>query len=68
MALGKAENKEKFITEQNGKLPNIAKWKINANESPEISSTIINESKQLNTIFKNQNKSAKLKQELSDKH
>ena len=64
--LGKAENKEKFITEQSGKLPNIAKWEINDNESPEISSTIINESKQLNTIFKNQNKSAKLKQELSD--
>lgn len=64
--LGKKKNKEKFIAEQNGKFPNIDRWKTDDNRSLEIKSTIINESQKLNTVFENQNKSAKLKQELSD--
>ena len=64
--LGKAKNKEKFIDNQTGELPDISEWDTDARKFVEIDSAIVNESQQLNTVFENQNKSAQLKQELSD--
>ena len=64
--LGKAENKEKFIANQTEKLPDLSEWNTDDNKLIEISSAIVNESQQINEVFENQNKSAKLKQELSD--
>lgn len=64
--LGKAENKEKFIDNQTGELPDISEWDTDARKFVEIDSAIVNESQQLNTVFENQNKSAQLKQALSD--
>ena len=64
--LGKAENKEKFIANQTERLPDLSEWNTDDNKLIEISSAIVNESQQINKVFENQNKSAKLKQELSD--
>ena len=64
--LGKTENKEKFIANQTGELPDLRKWKTDEHKLVEINSAIVNEAQQINKVFENQNKSAKLKQELSD--
>lgn len=64
--LGRKSNKEEFISSQTGEIPDISEWKIDNEELVEINSNITNESQQLNTVFENQNKSAKLKQELAD--
>ena len=64
--LGRKGNKEKFIKTQSGKLPNLQDWEMNNELKAETNSKINNISQQLDSAFKNQNKSAKLKQELSD--
>ena len=60
--LGRKRNKEKFIENQTGDLPDISNWKINDDLLTEIKEA----SQQLSSVFENQNKLAQAKQELSD--
>lgn len=63
--LGKKENKETFIDNQNGVIPDISNWKLDKEKRIEVSNKIKEYSQQLNTIFENQKELAIKKQELS---
>lgn len=65
-SLGRKTNKQKFITNQTGKLPDISSWKMDQSLLSETILKINKASNQLNSIFENKNKLAYLKQELSD--
>lgn len=62
--LGNFQNKKAFIEHQNSNYPDFSSWK--ANENPKLLyKRIAEQSRQLKTVFDNQEKLACLKQELS---
>lgn len=64
--LGNTENKEKFIETQNGKYPEIDKWKLNNKDKEKINEEIQILQTELDIMLDYKNKLVVLKQELSD--
>lgn len=62
--LGNAENKQKFITEQEENYPNFSAWKL-GEEQGNIQNEIREKSTQLKEVFDKQEELARLKQEQS---
>ncbi|MDE5604946.1 MAG: AAA family ATPase, partial [Eubacterium sp.] len=64
--LGRKKNKEKFIQEQTGKMPDLSSWNIDYENQIEIENKVFELSKQLFNVFKKQEELSKLTQELYD--
>lgn len=63
--LGNKENKEKFFAQQTGTYPDMAAWKMDANDYQAIKITLAKSGKKLEEMFEAKNRAAILKQELS---
>lgn len=64
--LGKSKNREKFIEEQTGKIPDLSLWDISFKNQIEVKNKVFELSEQLFNVFNNQQELSKLKQELYD--